>query len=257
MFKWKLPKQEQGFTLVEVLVAILIATIFVTIAMQMMAIAAVFKVRAQEYAEATTWIQEDIENVKYTAANYQYTSLTTTASSGSSVLQVASVNDFTAADTLSVGTDTTNNTIAAAPLGINTTTKIVTLTAPLGTNWLTDTPVVATTRCTPAAGALNVGFADGLRDKITDTPDPTVSDVDDSNDEGTVGFVDIPKTSKVFKNKTFNLKRTTTIKDVRPYNVLEIRYEVFPTSSLGGAVSGASLANFYTEVIPNAAFQCP
>lgn len=71
MFKLKLPKQEQGFTLVEVLVAILITTLFVAVSMQAMVLAAVFKTRAQESAEATTWIQEDLENVKYQASRYK------------------------------------------------------------------------------------------------------------------------------------------------------------------------------------------
>jgi len=71
MFKQKLPKQEQGFTLVEVLIAILIATIFVTLAMQAVVIAALFKARAKQYAEATTWIQENSEFVRYRASEYE------------------------------------------------------------------------------------------------------------------------------------------------------------------------------------------
>jgi Tfp pilus assembly protein PilV len=67
MLKKKPLKPEQGFTVIEALFAILIATIFVTVAMQMMAIAAIFKARAQQNAEATTWIQEDLENVKLQA----------------------------------------------------------------------------------------------------------------------------------------------------------------------------------------------
>ena len=74
MFKPKLPNQDQGFTLIEVLIAILIATIFVTVAMQMMVIATVFKVRAQEFSEATNWIQEDLEDVKFQASQYSDTS---------------------------------------------------------------------------------------------------------------------------------------------------------------------------------------
>ncbi len=68
MLKQKLPKQEQGFTLVEVLVSILITIAFTSVALQIMVFATVFKVRAQEFAKATAWIQEDLENVKYKAA---------------------------------------------------------------------------------------------------------------------------------------------------------------------------------------------
>ncbi|WP_250125568.1 prepilin-type N-terminal cleavage/methylation domain-containing protein [Chroococcidiopsis sp. CCMEE 29] len=71
MFKPELPNQEQGFTLIEVLVAILIATIFVTVSLQMVVIAAVFKARAKQYSEATTWIQENLEFVRYQASEYE------------------------------------------------------------------------------------------------------------------------------------------------------------------------------------------
>ncbi len=69
-FKCKLLQQDQGFTLVEVLVSILIATIFVATALQGMVIASLFKARAQEYTEATTWVQEDLESLRFSASQY-------------------------------------------------------------------------------------------------------------------------------------------------------------------------------------------
>lgn len=242
MLKLKLPKQEQGFTLIEVLVAILIATIFITVTMQMMVIAAIFKVRAQEYAEATTWIQEDLEDVKYQAANYKYTLLKVDAISTGKVLQVSSVNNFADDDKLLVGTDSTNNIIESID---NTKNPLeITLKANLDTNWLIDTPVVAITRCN--AVLPDVGFADGLRDEITGSDKNTTR-----NDK----YFD--KTSKVFTGKTFRLKRTTTISGDSPFNTLRISYDVSPISSIGGSISGSSVAQFDTEVIPNAALQCP
>ncbi len=71
MLKQKPHIVEQGFTLTEVLVAILITSVFVATAMQAVVIAAVMKVKARQYAEATTWIQEDLENVKFQASQYQ------------------------------------------------------------------------------------------------------------------------------------------------------------------------------------------
>lgn len=239
MFKSKLLKQEQGFTLIEVLVAILIATSFITVAMQIMAIAAVFKVRAQEFAEATNWIQEDLENVKYEATNFQYTSLKEAANSATTVLQLNSVDNFQPGDTVIVGTDSINNKIA--PGGVDTTAKTITLTAPLGTNWLANSVVAVTTKCNPTSRDVNQGFADGLRDWITRNTDP----------------VENFKSSKLFTNKKFRLLRTTTLSSDYPYAVLQLNYDVSPTSSFGGAVSGESVASFYTEVIPNAALQCP
>lgn len=247
MFKSKLPKPEQGFTMVEVLIAIFIATIFVAVTMQMMAIAAMFKVRAQENAEATTWIQQDLENVKYQAANYQYTFLTADANS-TNVLSVASFEnfrDFQAGDTLIVGTDSTNNTINTG--GIDTTNKTITLTTAMDTNWLTDTPLAVTTRCKPATQ--NAGFADGLRDWINDTNHiDGITDVTNSSD-----YLDIPKTSSLH-GKSFTIRRTTTLSSSPPYNLLQIKYEVSSGSTFD---SSKVIASYHTEVIPNAALQCP
>lgn len=74
MFKPKPPKHDQGFTLTEVLVAILITTVFVATAMQAVVIAAIMRVRAKEFSEASAWIQENLENVKYQASQLDYDS---------------------------------------------------------------------------------------------------------------------------------------------------------------------------------------
>lgn len=104
----KLPQQNKGFTLVEVLVAILLTTIFVAVAMQAVVLATVFKVRARKIAEATIWIQEDLEKVKNEAAKFQSTSLKTDATLNSPTITVVSFDDFVQNDTLKVSTDPTN-----------------------------------------------------------------------------------------------------------------------------------------------------
>ncbi len=58
---------DTGFTLVEVLVGLLVITGFISTAMQALVTATVFKVKGQELSEATTWIQEDIERVRFEA----------------------------------------------------------------------------------------------------------------------------------------------------------------------------------------------
>lgn len=246
MFKLKLleQEQEQGFTLVEVLVAILMTTLFVGVAMQSMVIAAVFKARAQEFSEATTWIQEDLEYVKYKAANFQYTSLVNEDNGDSipgkheatdTVLYVTSVDGFQDGDTLIVGNDSTNNTIATG--GINSTTKSITLTAALGTDLSKDTVVVATTKCN--AASIDLGFADGLRDQLTGV---------NSTD---TNYIETSTKNSNRTNKAFTFRRITTRSNTSPYDLLQVRYSVTPTSG-SSPVTGLS-----TEVIPNATFQCP
>ncbi len=248
MFKPKLPQQNEGFTLVEVLVAILIASMFVGVAMQAIAIAAVFKARAQEYTEATAWIQEDLEDIKEQAANFTLpsTSLTTNVNSVAGVntaLTVASVTGFQVNDNLIIGSDSTSNTIASIDTGTNT----ITLNAPLDSNWLANTVVVATSPMCSAAITRTTGFADALRDRVTAT-DVTngITGITNTNDT----ITGISKSSKL-TTKAFTMTRTATLSPTVPHNILEIRYTVTPTSG------GSSVADFYTEVIPNAVFQCP
>lgn len=64
--------QETGFTLVEVLVGLLVIVGFISTAMQALVTATVFKVKGQELSEATTWIQEDLERVRYEANRLDY-----------------------------------------------------------------------------------------------------------------------------------------------------------------------------------------
>jgi prepilin-type N-terminal cleavage/methylation domain-containing protein len=66
--KDKVQNQRQGFTLVEVLVGILVMAAFTGTAMQAIVSATAFKVKAEELSEATVWIQEDLELVRYQAS---------------------------------------------------------------------------------------------------------------------------------------------------------------------------------------------
>lgn len=64
--------KNDGFTLVEVLVGLLVIVGFISTAMQALVTATVFKVKGQELSEATTWIQEDLEMVKFKANRLDY-----------------------------------------------------------------------------------------------------------------------------------------------------------------------------------------
>lgn len=55
---------DSGFSLLEVLVALIAITFFTAAALQMMVISATFKARAKEYTTATNLIQQDIETVR-------------------------------------------------------------------------------------------------------------------------------------------------------------------------------------------------
>ena len=60
----RLKHPEGGFSLSEVLVAILMTTIFVAVAMQGMVVAMLLKSKAFQMAEATRWVQTDVEGIR-------------------------------------------------------------------------------------------------------------------------------------------------------------------------------------------------
>ena len=62
---------QQGFTIIEVLVSMLIIVMFIAIAMQLIVIASIFKARAEQYDRAVVWIQEDLESAIATAQVYE------------------------------------------------------------------------------------------------------------------------------------------------------------------------------------------
>jgi prepilin-type N-terminal cleavage/methylation domain-containing protein len=65
------PRSVRGFTLVETLVAMIVGSIFVAIAMQVIVSAAFFQSRAEQYDEAFNWVQEDLEAVINHAGQYE------------------------------------------------------------------------------------------------------------------------------------------------------------------------------------------
>jgi prepilin-type N-terminal cleavage/methylation domain-containing protein len=63
--------RQKGFTLIEVLVALAISMIFLSIALQMMVSAAFFRSKATQYNEAFNVIQQDYETVFNKATEYE------------------------------------------------------------------------------------------------------------------------------------------------------------------------------------------
>lgn len=248
MFKPKLLRQEQGFTLVEVLVSILIATVFVATALQAMVVASLFKARARQYAEATTWIQEDLESVKERASQLQKnTALTVAANAATTVLTVESVNWFTVGDTLKVGDDSTSNVIAS----IETVPKTLTLTSALGTAQLNSATVGATTKCN--AASQNTGFADLLRKNLPHVVDrnPLRSPTPPPTPVINTDIGDITGNPYILTRYGPDAGSTTPNVNNTYFEVMQVKYEV---KLQGGSVP---IATLFTEVIPDAAFQCP
>lgn len=234
--KTKLLEKEQGFTLIEVLIAILIATIFITVAMQAVVVAAIFKARAKEISEATIWIQQDLENLKQQTAIVGYTTISAAPTTAlPSLFSLSSTLGFASGNQLQISTATTTFSATVSGLSGNTITLNSSLTPAQILDTLTGTTVsvlatdsTKTTLC--YANANNNGFGNLLSNNL-----PTLNS---SNN------------TKTIAGKTYTLSRAATVRNVAPYEVLQINYIVAQGSN-------TPIATLNTEVIPNAAFQCP
>ena len=63
MFKLNLTRKQTGFAMIEGLVAILTITLFLTGTLQLIAINTFYKMKNKQEAQASFWIQEDLEEV--------------------------------------------------------------------------------------------------------------------------------------------------------------------------------------------------
>jgi Tfp pilus assembly protein PilE len=99
---------------------------------------------------------------------------------------------------------------------------------------------VSVSRCN--AGALNVGLADGLRDKLVGS---------DQTSSSTTITLDATKTITT-EGKQFQVQRQMILVDISPYNLLQVSYRVDPP--LG---TPSPLDRFAGRILPEVAFYCP
>jgi prepilin-type N-terminal cleavage/methylation domain-containing protein len=66
----KLCSTDRGFTMIEAIVAMTIVTAIIGVSIQLLLAATIHRIIAREKAEATTWIEADLELVKFRASQY-------------------------------------------------------------------------------------------------------------------------------------------------------------------------------------------
>lgn len=228
---WRRSSIERGFTLLDVVVSILLASIFIMVSLQAMVIATYSRVRAQQTSEAVLLVQEDLENIKYIAATLEQSFLSANATQDSTEINLADATEFSNSDTLKIAEDPFEYQIT------NKSNNVLTISPSLTQNRFLNDTVVNTTRC--KAVVISEGFGDRLRDKIIG------SDVSESTTE-----IVAPKSSKIFASQQYSLKKKMTISPQAPYSILQLQYQVTLTSE------GDPLVDLDTEVIPDAAFKC-
>jgi type II secretory pathway pseudopilin PulG len=252
MFKFGISESNSGFSLFEVIVSILMASTFVAIGMQTLVLASFLRVRAQEKAEATLWVQDDMETIKSAGKTYAITTLSANGALNDATISVSNASDFSTGSTIKLAgnpaiytvNSISGNTLAIAPG----------LAQAHDASNPAENSVSATQRCN--ASIASAGWASGFRDKIQPS-NPT------STFSSTKNFS--------ASNKTYHIYRDMAIRNQAPFNVLELRYQVVEEGKTvnttnnpnSAGVPHASdpddrqIAQTYAEIIPNVALQCP
>jgi type II secretory pathway pseudopilin PulG len=213
--------RSQGFTLLDVIVAIVVLTTFTSVAMTAMSSAMLLKVRARNTAEATNWIQQDLETVRNAAAQFSYT-LASDAAAGQPNIVLVTNPGLTVGEQISVGTDATIYKIHSV------SGTSIQLTTNLRYAQSASARVLAVSKCN--ATTSSAGFATVFGQHL-----PSLAN------GGT----------RTISGKTYILERQSSAGSSRPFGALNLTYTV----KLQG--SSTPLTTMYTEVIPNAVFQCP
>ena len=229
-------KSQQGFTLLEVLVAIVVITAFINVALMGLVTAALFKSKAKAYSNGITWIQADLEAVRDKAANLSI--LSANAAAAQRVVVLESAVGLANNDQVRIGTDSTTYTIQSI------SGNSLTLTANLAITQSANASVTAVSKC--AAKSIDAGFAyylqqnlPQLANQLTNTTSPTTTDT---------------TSGQYISGKQYTVSRRSTIASnasTPPYEVLRLSYTVTPQNN-----SNVKVASMYSEVVPSAFYQC-
>lgn len=218
----QLKAQPSGFTLIEVMVAILILSMFIGIAMTSFSLSALLKVRARVNTEATNWIQQDLEAVRSSTSQINYT-LALNSLAGADTLTLTSVTGLAANERVTVGRGVTQYTISS----VNASARTIRLNAALPGAQAAGTTVYNVSKCT-ATTAAN-GYANIVLNNLPTLPNGG---------------------SRTIAGKSYTLTRSATVAAAAPFEVLQLNYSVQRTGATTPIVS------MFTEVIPNVAFLC-
>jgi prepilin-type N-terminal cleavage/methylation domain-containing protein len=224
---------ENGFSLVEVMVAILITTVFLVAGMQSFVSAVAFKTQARRTAQVTAWAQENMELIRQRAADqaqipFTSQALTAPVVANAMTILVGSTAGFRVGDSIVVGNDSVSNRV------FSLSSTQITLASALATPQRVGSFAIA--RC--RADTSDAGFAAYLNANL-----PNVTS--DTNNDGNPAVG-----QKTIFGRQYSLTRTTGIRNASPYQVATINYRVVDDTN-------RQVVNLSSEVVPNAFFQCP
>ncbi|MBW4550881.1 MAG: hypothetical protein KME35_07205 [Aphanocapsa sp. GSE-SYN-MK-11-07L] len=230
----------QGFTLTEVVVGVLLVTIFVAAGMQLMVASMALQTRGKSDSEASDWIQTDLEQVKNQAGQFQLTRL--------SPNPVSPPNYSTGATSIFVDwTNGFSNTVGGNRLRIGDDAQVYEITAiDYANKELTINPGLVAPK-TPSQLVSGINYCNAT------------SSADGFALAFRQSLAAISPSTKPFANQQqYTIYRggyagqpDPSIKNEPPFQVLELSYRV---ESLA---DNSTIAKLDTEIIPDAAFRCP
>jgi type II secretory pathway pseudopilin PulG len=145
---------DAGFSLLEVVVAIVMVFFFTNVALQMIILSSLFKKKATQYTTAISLIQQDMEKIKSAADQYSFPTISSAANA--TTVTLSSLNGFPLTNTTTDQVIFSNSPKTYTISGINQNTKAITISPALQTQ--------TTTAAAAAVGATTVTLTstDGL-----------------------------------------------------------------------------------------------
>ncbi len=241
---------DQGFSLIEVVVSLLMIFFFTTCALEMFVLSSIFKKKAVQYTNATSLLQQDMEKIKSAAEQYSFPK-TAAAVVGATTLTLDSTNGLTAGNIVVFSNDShtyTISSISGNSIYLSSGLKIAVPTA---------TSAVNSTSCNlastdTASASIATGFMNSLSTTATN-----IGSTSYSIDGNTYYAVTGTPTQVNSKSIYYWLLRNQTVSSNAPYNVLQLKYVVQPGTSTAPTITAKTLGTAYTEIIPYASLQCP
>jgi len=243
--------REDGFSLFETIIGILIATTFTLVMLQTIVMGALLKSKALKESEALKLIEEDLEAIRNESANYKRSSLASNASSGDSSIAINSYSYFVSNDVVNIGSA---GTYTISSVDTNSTPPILNLESSLSQAVDTDATVVAIAGCN--ATDRDSGFADEFRDFLHTRArygNGLAQTGDSSLTYEQTG-------AKSGYNYTIQIRFSP--KNQEPYDLLALEYLVYDLSKSEFSSASSSvkkdvlLTENYAEIIPYASFEC-
>ena len=260
---------DAGFSLIEVVVAIVMIFFFTNVALQMLVISGLFKQKATQYTTAINLIQQDMEKIKSAADTYSFPTTSAAAVGVTTVTLnpptgLATANFLTATNKVQFSNSSDIYTISSISSNVITISSALKKAVTASNYALSKTSCDLKTADSASTNKMATYFDTSLPITATATGN-TAYTVNGT----TYSYYPVTGTPTNLIGQYYWLLRNETVSTDAPYNILKINYVVqankLPNTTPAPLSTNAptildpayTLATSSTEVIPYASLQCP